>query len=1647
MHIPQRIHPLRRTLTRVSTLAPNFTIPESYKKSAGHRIRDIIAKIGTWIEPLKKYLFPNFLAVHYIYIITMTIITSILLYPVKNAKYIDILFLATGASTQGGLNTIDVNSLTLYQQIIVYITCCLTTPIAIHGFLAFVRLYWFERYFDGISDFSKKDFKMRRTKTILQRELTRRTLTTPRQPSMRFDSIGRQGHEGNRNMDESYEMRVRPTITFRDDDLDLNNKTKNNDNSGSNDNISGVKNGTSSNLSSQVESSKRTLAIPNDNATITSSDTTKHDNSKENSTDVTSHKKGEGNNNTTLSGQTTTPDTNHNNTKRESSNSKNFQEKLFSGQMVNRDEDYISEEAPSDSQSNVSKPKQDLQRAKTPILVDDDISPEPRKSNAYSDSKRHLEGQNEENNIKKSSSTLNMQSEKERFAKRRNSAEITPQDMLRSLQMLRDQHEETEENDGPALVIQAPNENKNQKNIPKPKTINPNGLNSEASRLNWNTSHKRSESGDSKRPRVTPQSINLHPQERLPSGANNIKTDELQIRGLNSDAHQSSILSSDVNDSINSGNAADINDDNTSDESNHSMEMGDSFAISDNSISDSGSQPTDSEIESETLSNRDNISPREESSINSIPSQPINESPFSLVKTQSTTEVVAQNHQDLDEKVTMHPITGDFEEKPTVTFGPEPAQHRQTIHFDIQQPPRRHLVKMESTQEAPTWASNRPPFRRAPSTSKYLLKQLRKGKRFRKNLKRRLSSGSFDKDQKDDILRKKDYPNKSNSHNQGQHMAEDYFADNETDEEKEHYPLPNNSKPSMNKMLAHSLTFDVNDGAKLNELAQEPDFQKMVYKQWKKEHKNKHHLRSPRKMGERYIAQRRKNNTDGSAGVQKFRTETTHPAIMKQTTQDDSVSFTSAASLPDLASTIYKNSSPSGLPHLLYESTGNSNKHPNDLYRPNSRFTTDGTSHDDGYDNDADDDNNEGDDDDDYDRNYEDNDSQQSYYGFHPDDNLSPNFIEQVHPLSKTMSSNYLSWQPTVSRNSNFTGLTNIQKNELGGVEYRAIKLLCRILIVYYVGFHILCFVIMLPWICRDSKYAHIVREAGVSPAWWGFFTSMSAFNDLGLTLTPDSMGSFNTAVYPLVVMIWFIIIGNTGFPILLRFIIWIMFKISPELSHIRESSGFLLDHPRRCFTLLFPESATWWLLLTLVVLNFTDFILFIILDLGSTVLKPISKGYRVLDGLFQAVSTRTAGFGVVDLSQLNAATQVSYMLMMYVSVLPLAISIRRTNVYEEQSLGLYGEVESESEGEESADEEEEEEGSDEDENEDENENDDDDDDDDDDDKIYNSDIAERSNHSLEDTIEGSSQSNKSSTLSHRSSQNNKRKKKKKKKSKKKKRKRGSGEPESEHMSTKSFIGQHLRKQLSFDLWFVFLGLFIICICENDKIKDQTMPNFNVFSILFEVVSAYGTVGLSLGYPTTNQSFSARFTTLSKLVIICMLIRGRNRGLPYSLDRAIILPSERLEHIDHIEDLKLRRRKDHLENVDPLTGLFRKSMKRFTKRVEETPIYRTFTQDFNHQESSYQHNSNQYYPHQQQHHQHQHQHQHQTQYQRYQPQNDDYFTEEGEEFYNNNDTRGNSYESSLRTTTSNSGPLNDVQALDTEESLRDRQQRIDNVMV
>jgi Trk-type K+ transport system membrane component len=229
--------------------------------------------------------------------------------------------------------------------------------------------------------------------------------------------------------------------------------------------------------------------------------------------------------------------------------------------------------------------------------------------------------------------------------------------------------------------------------------------------------------------------------------------------------------------------------------------------------------------------------------------------------------------------------------------------------------------------------------------------------------------------------------------------------------------------------------------------------------------------------------------------------------------------------------------------------------------------------------------------------------------------------------------------------------------------------------------------------------------------------------NNLGFTLTPDSMATFKDATWPMLVMTFLAFAGNTCYPVLLRLVIWIASLVVPRTSKTRESLQFLLDHPRRCYTLLFPSRPTWILFGIVFLLNFIDVILIITLDLDNPAVTDLPMGPRILSALFQAASARHTGTSTLNLAAVNPAVQFSLLTMMYIAIFPIAISIRASNTDEERTLGIW---------------------------------------------------------SNEGTLN--------------------------------------------EQSSRSYVMAHVRNQLTFDLWYIFLGTFLVSIIESDRIMDPAVP-------------------------------------------------------------------------------------------------------------------------------------------------------------------------------------------------------------------------------
>ncbi|KAL9030936.1 MAG: hypothetical protein Q9196_000983 [Gyalolechia fulgens] len=470
-----------------------------------------------------------------------------------------------------------------------------------------------------------------------------------------------------------------------------------------------------------------------------------------------------------------------------------------------------------------------------------------------------------------------------------------------------------------------------------------------------------------------------------------------------------------------------------------------------------------------------------------------------------------------------------------------------------------------------------------------------------------------------------------------------------------------------------------------------------------------------------------------------------------------------------------------------------------------------------------------------------------------PPENL-PSPSEEHHGSSnKADLINHFSIPGIIGRNSHFYNLSIADRERLGGVEYRALELLAMVIPLYFVAWQFLGSIGMAAWIKNNSP--DLTEGNGLNPWWVGAFNAVSGFNNSGMSLLDANMVAFQTSRYMLITVGLLILAGNTCYPIFLRLILWTIWDLlrflpeNDKFIEYRVTLRFLLDHPRRCYTNLFPSRHTWWLLAVLLTLTGIDWIAFEVLNIGNdAIYNNLSAGTRALDGLFQSLAVRTGGFYVVTILNLRIGLLILYVIMMYISVYPVVITMRNSNVYEERSLDIYS---SKPEGT----------------------------------STDSPDGAELQQTSTSTTrkpdapITGIKRRITVAT-------------------------QGSSSKSATKETRSYFVRQQLRAQLAHDLWWVVLAILIITTTETSLFEKDPVT-YSVFNVIFEVISAYGTVGLSIGLPTQSFSFSGDWHKFSKLVLCAVMIRGRHRGLPVAIDRAVLLPGEHLAAAEE-EDALIR---------------------------------------------------------------------------------------------------------------------------------------------
>ena len=176
-------------------------------------------------------------------------------------------------------------------------------------------------------------------------------------------------------------------------------------------------------------------------------------------------------------------------------------------------------------------------------------------------------------------------------------------------------------------------------------------------------------------------------------------------------------------------------------------------------------------------------------------------------------------------------------------------------------------------------------------------------------------------------------------------------------------------------------------------------------------------------------------------------------------------------------------------------------------------------------------------------------------------------------------------------------------------------------------GRYVAAFAIIVQAVAFLPIFIHLIpRYAPAEAAWQSVFLSISAFNNAGFAIFPDSESLRGFASDPL--LLWSvgasIVLGALSFPVI------------GEIVRRRNPNRWTLDT-----RLVLAGTLAMWALGALAMFVF---------EFGNeATLGSMSIGERISNGAFQAIASRTAGFSSIDFGLTRAGTDFLYMGMMFI--------------------------------------------------------------------------------------------------------------------------------------------------------------------------------------------------------------------------------------------------------------------------------------------------------------------------------------------------------------------------------------------------------------
>ncbi|CAM4768362.1 unnamed protein product [Rotaria magnacalcarata] len=456
-------------------------------------------------------------------------------------------------------------------------------------------------------------------------------------------------------------------------------------------------------------------------------------------------------------------------------------------------------------------------------------------------------------------------------------------------------------------------------------------------------------------------------------------------------------------------------------------------------------------------------------------------------------------------------------------------------------------------------------------------------------------------------------------------------------------------------------------------------------------------------------------------------------------------------------------------------------------------------------------------------------------------------------------------------------------------LRYRAYIACIVLILVTCFAIYAITFVAIGGWLTTQYTPEQLLQgNSSVNPWYTSFIITVTGFNQNGLTPFSDDFARFVSDVYLNLFAALIVICGTSLFPYILRNVVLIVRRLSPWRHKVIFDYVLLNNH--RLSTLLFPTLQTRIYLFITLLLYILGISISVILDFNSDNFAMYSPATRVLIIVFQTVNTRFAGFASIDVSLLSTATLLVYLLLM--ATKPQMLCALDETPFELSWLALETQkkVDTETKSMEK--------------------------------KRVTSDVSAWDSQS--ESIESGAKRHslpveQMEQFFHRQITTT----------------TDQARVQFASITTK-FNARDKTRRLKYlptsiiltSTW-LFLFIFLICAIEYRQMAPAD-PNITLLKIIFETISAFGTVGLSLGHPNRASRFATVLSPASKVILIATMLMGRHRGLLASMQDQetieysafVLLNRERLKLVSEYEKRTLGLRTVHKKKSEELITLF-----------------------------------------------------------------------------------------------------------------------------